>query len=61
MIAVGFDLETLASLYDEVTVLSSFSCARCMARENGLLIVRARQPKVTNPEIRARIKRFYFF
>ena len=61
VIAVGFDLETLASLYDEVSVLSTFSCERCMARENGLIIARAAEPKVSNAEIRARIRRFYFF
>jgi hypothetical protein len=61
VIAVGFDLETLNLLYDQVTVLSTFSCKRCMARENGLVIARARQPKISNEEIRGAIKRFYFF
>jgi hypothetical protein len=61
VIAVGFDLEALAALYEEVNVLEKFRCERCMARENGLLIVRARQPKFANADIRARIKRFYFF
>ena len=61
VLAVGFDLELLQSLYGEVTVLSTFNCARCMARENGLIIARAGRPKVTNAAIRARIKRFYFF
>ena len=61
VIAVGFDLETLHQLYGQVTVLSIFSCERCMARENGLVIARARQPEVSNEEIRSAIKRFYFF
>lgn len=61
VIAIGFDLALLESLYEEVSVLSTFRCERCMARENGLLIVRARSPRVSNEEIRARIKRFYFF
>ena len=61
VIAIGFDLELLQSLYAKVTVLSTFSCERCMARENGLVIARARSPQVSNPEIRNAIKRFYFF
>ncbi len=61
VIAVGFELELLRSLYAEVTPLSTFSCERCMAREDGLMIVRARQPTVGNDAIRAAIKRFYFF
>jgi len=61
VIAIGFDVDLLNSLYADVTELSEFSCERCMARENGLIIARARAPKVPNPEIRAAIKRFYFF
>lgn len=61
VIAIGYELELLESLYEEVDVLETFNCERCMARENGLLIVRAGQPKVSNAEIRTRIKRFYFF
>ena len=61
VIAVGFELDLLESLYAEVAPLSTFRCDRCMARENGLVIVRARKPRVTNEEIRTAIKRFYFF
>lgn len=61
VIAVGFELRLLNALYDEVTVLEQFRCERCMARENGLLIVRARRPAVDPQEIRRLIKRFYFF
>ncbi len=61
VIAIGFDLPLLEALYDDVYVLSTFHCARCMARENGLIIARARGAKVSNAEIRTRIRRFYFF
>lgn len=61
VIAIGFEPDFLSSLYAEVTVLSTFTCDRCMARENGLIIARARAPKVSNAEIRSRIRRFYFF
>ena len=56
VLAVGFEEDLLESLYADVTVLATFSCERCMARENGLIIARARDPLVANPEIRNRIK-----
>ncbi len=61
VLAVGFDLEFLHSLYADIAVLSTFTCERCMARENGLIIARARTPRFSNAELRSRIKRFYFF
>ena len=61
VLAVGFEQELLESLYADVTVLVTFNCARCMARENGLIIARARSPLQSNADIRAQIKRFYFF
>jgi hypothetical protein len=61
VLAVGFDLELLESLYGEVSVLETFTCDRCMAREDGLIIARARSPLVPEEEIRNRIRRFYFF
>ncbi len=61
VIAVGFELELLESLYADVQVLETFHCERCMARENGLTIVRARRPLVDTGTVRERIKRFYFF
>ncbi|HEY5645357.1 MAG TPA: glycosyltransferase family 39 protein [Pseudomonadales bacterium] len=61
VIAVGFGLPLLQGLYRDVEVLQTFTCARCMARENGLLIVRCRDRAVDSDEIRRQIKRFYFF
>ncbi len=61
LLTVGFDRALLESLYGEVQVLEQFSCERCMARENGLLIARVSAPKQSPEEIRREIKRFYFF
>ncbi len=61
VLAVGFDPALLRRLYDRVTVLETFTCRRCMARENGLRIVRARSRRVDAEQIRSEIKRFYFF
>lgn len=61
VIAVGFDRALLERLYRHVTVLEVFTCERCMARENGLLIARCRDPAVDSEEIRSQIKRFNFF
>jgi len=61
VLAVGFDREELTALFEDVTILETFTCERCMARENGLIIARARQPRLPAAEIRNRIKRFYFF
>jgi hypothetical protein len=61
VIAVGFELAELESLYREVEVLETFECERCMARENGLLIVRARDPAIDSAAIRGQIRRYYFF
>ena len=61
VLAVGYELELLELLYADVTVLRRFTCERCMARENGLIIARAQEPRLSNQEIRDRIKRFYFF
>ncbi len=61
VIAVGFDLDLLKRLYRHVTVLQTFHCDRCMARENGLIIARCRDRAVDSEEIRSQIKRFYFF
>ena len=61
VIAVGFEPDLLDGLYEEVTVLETFSCERCMARENGLIIARARHPSVSPADLRERIRRFYFF
>ena len=61
LLAVGFDLETLQKLFYEVEILERFDCERCMKRENGLLIARARSPRMNSEAIRNEIKRFYFF
>lgn len=61
VIAVGFELELLDALYADVTVLETFYCERCMKREDGLIIARARDPRVDGDAIRAKIKRYYFF
>ena len=61
VIAIGFDADLLHALYGEVNVLETFTCERCMARENGLLIARASRPKLTPAGLRERIRRFYFF
>lgn len=61
IIAVGFEKSELEALYGEVILLRRFYCDRCMARENGLTIYRARSPRRSSMEIRSRIKRFYFF
>ena len=61
VIAVGFDETELRSLYKQVEVLEVFECERCMSRENGLIIARARIPAVDSEAIRRLIKRFYFF
>ncbi|MGE0621441.1 MAG: ArnT family glycosyltransferase [Pseudomonadales bacterium] len=61
IIAVGFDPALLQRLYRDVTVLQTFRCERCMARENGLIIARCRDRSVDSDEIRSQIKRFYFF
>ncbi len=61
VIAIGFAAELLDSLFEEVTVLETFTCRRCMARENGLIIARARTPKVSPEALREQIRRYYFF
>jgi hypothetical protein len=61
VIAVGFDPALLKRLYHDVQVLDTFTCTGCMARENGLVIARARDRAVDSSEIRSQIKRFYFF
>lgn len=61
VIAVGFEVDLLESLYADVQVLETFHCERCMARENGLIIARASHPRVDGETVRTRIRRFYFF
>ncbi|XOV86752.1 MAG: ArnT family glycosyltransferase [Pseudomonadota bacterium] len=61
VLAVGYDLALLQDLYEQVEVVASFSCERCMARENGLLIVRAQSPRLAPDTIRARLVRLSFF
>lgn len=61
VIAVGFETALLERLYREVTILQTFHCEGCMARENGLIIARCRDRAVDSEEIRSQIKRFYFF
>jgi len=61
VLIVGFPLSELENLFDDVVILEEFLCERCMARENGLLIARARSPSMDSAAIRSQIKRFYFF
>lgn len=61
VLAVGFEVSELESLFAEVAVLERFRCERCMARENGLVIARCRGRAMDSAEIRSQIKRFYFF
>jgi hypothetical protein len=58
---VGFEPEPLREFYAEVDVLEIFECQRCMDRENGLHILRARRPLVESDRIRANLRRYYFF
>ncbi len=58
---VGFQQEEIAPLYEDVRVLGRFHCRRCMARENGIYLLRARSPVVDSDKVREQIKRFYFF
>jgi len=58
---VGFPPEQLRPLYREVEVLGRFYCDRCMARENGLYLLRARHPALDLDAISSQIKRLYFF
>jgi hypothetical protein len=41
--------------------LGSMDCVRCMGRERALRIFFVDEPKLTNAEIRQRIRRYYFF
>jgi hypothetical protein len=61
VLAVGFERTELERLFQDVSVLEVFECERCMARENGLTIARARRPAMDSEAIRSQIKRFYFF
>jgi hypothetical protein len=58
---VGFDPSELQPLYADIQTLGRYVCVRCMNRENGLHIIRARMPRMDSAEIRNQIKRFYFF
>jgi hypothetical protein len=58
---VGFEPPEVEGLFAEITVLDRFSCERCMAREQGAYLIRARRPLVEAAEIRERLKRFHFF
>jgi hypothetical protein len=61
VLAVGFRRDELQRWFHDVSILEVFHCEGCMARENGLLIARARRPAMDSAAIRSQIKRFYFF
>jgi len=58
---VGFRPDEIGTLYGDVEILGHFECRRCMARDNGIPVLRARSLKVDADAIREQIKRFYFF
>ena len=58
---VGFDPSELRPLYADIQTLGRYDCVRCMNRENGLHIIRARMPTMDSAAIRRHIKRLYFF
>jgi hypothetical protein len=58
---VGFQPGEIDKLYGEVEVMGQFACQRCMARDNGIHILRARSMKVDADQVRQKIRRFYFF
>ncbi len=61
VLAVGYDIATLEALFGRVEIMGQFSCERCMARENGLIIARASEPLFDNNTIRTRLTRLSFF
>ncbi len=58
---IGFQPTELDGLYAERVILDRFSCKRCMAREQGAYLIRARRRVVAAEEVRERLKRFHFF
>jgi hypothetical protein len=58
---VGFTAEELQTMFVVVEHLGSMDCVRCMGRERALRIFFVDEPKLTNAEIRQRIRRYYFF
>ncbi len=61
VLLVGFHPKELEPLFAEITILDRFSCNRCMTREQGAYLIRARRPLIDPEEIRDRLKRFHFF
>lgn len=61
VVYVGFDRGELADLYARVNQLGVFECRYCMSRENGLRLFLAEGLLVQPDEVRARLRRYYFF
>lgn len=60
-IFVGYDRDELAGMFAVVEERGQLHCDLCMTRERELRIFFVEQPRMSAEEIRASIKRFYFF
>ncbi len=61
VVYVGFESEDLAGMYARVDQVAVLQCRYCMSRENGARLYLAEGLRVSPAEVRARLRRYYFF